>query len=224
MAKLNNGRDGELFLGVTFDMHHKVSKQGMVKRNHVNMNSNLGLVWAKISLKVGLKSIYAQEVLIHAQDIRQFTSQVIQVIESPARMYGFPRENRTASGLERELALNFTSPELILRVRQSVYLPDSIRRNFDFNPSDSNEMSIKQALAEAFNQDVDSDFVRNEYKALSEISAGYEFLAVIDAGIGRGSLTVRGEGPAMFLEPDGEQLKGFMRDLRSETEMALMLG
>lgn len=224
MAQLTNGREGELFLGVTFDLHHKVSKQGMVKRNHVNMNSNLGLVWSKIGFKVGKKSIYVQEVLLHAQDIRQFTGQVIQMIDFPARMIGLPRENRTASGIERELALNFTSPELILRVRQSVYLPESMQRNFNFSPSDTNEMSIKQALAEAFNQDVESEFVRDEYKALSEISAGYEFLAVIDAGIGRGAQTVRGEGPGIFLEPDRVRLKQFMGDLHAEAEMALMLG
>jgi len=224
MAQLTNGREGKLFLGVHFDFHHKVTKQGIVAREHVNMNSNLGLVWAQVSFQVGKTRIYTQEVLLHAQDVRQFTSLAIQVVESPARMYGLPREARTSSGLERELSLNFTSPELILRIRQSVYLPESLQRNFDFSPSEKNEMAIKQALADTFNQDIDSEFIQAEYKALSEISTGYEVLVAIDSGIARGAQTVRGEGPAMFLEPDAGQILTFLRDLRSEAEMAIILG
>jgi hypothetical protein len=35
---------------------------------------------------------------------------------------------------------------------------------------------------------------------------------------------VRGEGPAMFLEPDQERLLRFIHDLRSEAEIALLFG
>jgi hypothetical protein len=224
MAELNNGRDGELYLGVVFDLHRKESQHGVIARNHVVMNSDLGLVWAEISFWVGQKAIYTQEVLMHSNDIRRFTSQVIQIIEAPARIYGLPNEHRTENGVERELSLSITSPELIWRIRQNVYLPESMHKKFDFPASDANEMTIKQALAEAFNQPPDSDFVREQYTALTEISTSYECLVVIEAGIARGSQTVRGEGPAMFLEPDQERLLRFMHDLRSEAEMVLLLG
>jgi hypothetical protein len=224
MAELNNGREGELYLGVSFNLHRKVSGQGLIARQNVNMNSNLGLLWAEITFTVAKKPIYVQEVLLHAIDIRRFTSQMIQVIESPARIYGLPRETRTPTGLERELSLSITSPELVWRIRQSVYLPENLLKRFDFPSQDASEKNIKQALAETFNQDVNSEFIRLQYQALTEISTGYEVLVAIDAGIAQGAQTVRGEGPAMFLEPDADRLLGFMRDIRSEAEMALLLG
>lgn len=224
MAEINNGREGELFLGVVFDLNRKESPQGVITRNNVAMNSDLGLLWAEISFWVGQKAIFKQEVLLHSNDIRRFTNQMIQIIEAPGRLYGLLNEHRTENGLERDLSLSITSPELIWRIHQSVYLPGSMHKIFDFPQSDTDELTIKQALAEAFNQEPDSDFVREQYTALTEISTGYEFLVAIDAGIARGAQTVRGEGPAMFLEPDQEHLLHFMRDLRSEAEMALLLG
>ena len=224
MAELNNGREGELYLGVVFDLNRKESPQGVITRKNVAMNSDLGLLWAEISFLVGQKTIFSQDVLLHSNDIRRFTSQMIQIIEAPARLYGLPNERRTENGLERELSLSITSPELIWRINQSVYLPGSMHKVFDFPPTDTDELTIKQALAEAFNQEPDSDFVREQYTALTEISTGYEFLVAIDAGIAQGAQTVRGEGPAMFLEPDQERLLHFVRDLRSEAEMALLLG
>lgn len=224
MAELNNGREGELYLGVTFDLHHRVSPQGVIARNHVNMNSDLGLLWVEISYRVGIKPIYAQDVLVHAEDIRRFSGQVLQAIDAPERMYGLPKEFRTNTGIEREMSLNFTSPELICRVRQSVFLPERIYKNIDISPSDASEEAVKQALAEVFNAEPDSDFVQAQYKSLTEISSSYEVLVVIEAGIGRGSQTVRGEGPAMFFEPEIDTLSRFIRDLRSEAEMTLLLG
>jgi len=224
MAELNNGREGELYLGVVFDLHHKVAPQGIIARNHVNMNSDLGLLWAEVSFWVGKKSIYNQDVLVHAEDIRRFSDQALQIIQAPAREYGLPKEYRTTTGLERELSLNFTSPELICRIRQSVFLSESMNKNFDVSPYDASEEAVKQALAEVFNTEPDSEFVHAQYKALTEISTSYEMLVVIEAGIGRGSKTVRGEGPAMFLEPDQERLLRFIHDLRSEAEIALLFG
>ncbi|HEY4692049.1 MAG TPA: hypothetical protein VIH16_01305 [Bellilinea sp.] len=224
MAELNNGREGDLYLGVTFDLHHKVLPQGIVARNHVNMNSDLGLLWAAVCFWVGTRPIYTQDILLHADDIRRFSDQMLQVIETPARPFGWPKEYRTSTGLERELSLNFTSPELICRVRQSVYLAESNFRSFDVSPHDASESAVKQALAEVFNAEPDSDFVHAQYKSLTEVSTSYEVLVVIEAGIGRGSPTVRGEGPAMFLEPDQERLQCFIRDLRSEAEIGLLFG
>jgi len=224
MAELNNGREGELYLGVVFDLHHKVAPQGIITRNHVNMNSDLGLLWTEVSFWVGNKSIYNQDVLVHVEDIRRFSDQALQVIQAPAREYGLPKEYRTTTGLERELSLNFTSPELICRLRQSVFLSESMNKNSASSSYDASEELVKQALAEVFNTEPDSEFVQAQYKALTEISTSYEMLVVIEAGIGRGSKTVRGEGPAMFLEPDQERLQRFIHDLRSETEIALLFG
>jgi hypothetical protein len=51
----------------------------------------------------------------------------------------------------------------------------------------------------------------------------YDMLVVVDTSIAAGNKNVAGEGPAMYLEPGLDSLLRFARDLRSETEVTLLL-
>jgi len=54
-------------------------------------------------------------------------------------------------------------------------------------------------------------------------SGYYEIVIAVEIGIEAGEPGVADDGPAMFFSPESDHLLAFIRDLRSETEMALLL-
>jgi hypothetical protein len=71
--------------------------------------------------------------------------------------------------------------------------------------------------------DVSSYEVMDPYLAQT-LQPAYELLCVLDNGNFSGSNEIENEGPAIFLIPDGQQLFDFAHDLRSEAEVAMLLG
>jgi hypothetical protein len=71
--------------------------------------------------------------------------------------------------------------------------------------------------------DVSSYEVMDPYLAQT-LQPTYELLCIIDSGNFSGKNEIEFEGPALFMLPDGQQLYAFAHDLRSEAEIAMLLG
>ena len=86
MAEITNGRTEDGFLSIRIDVLRKEPESGMIARNTVDMNSDMGLLWTEVAFQVGRDTIYGQEVLLHSSDIRYFTQSIEDMIyEQPQR-------------------------------------------------------------------------------------------------------------------------------------------
>lgn len=66
MAEITNGRTGAARLAVRIEILRQEMEQGPLWRETVLMNSDLGLLWTRVTYQVGAKEIFSQEVLIHS--------------------------------------------------------------------------------------------------------------------------------------------------------------
>jgi hypothetical protein len=76
MAEITNGRTGAAYLAVGIEILRKEMEQGTIRRKTVLMNSDLGLLWTRVSYQVGEKEIFAQEVLLHSISISSWDSRI----------------------------------------------------------------------------------------------------------------------------------------------------
>ena len=83
----------------------------------------------------------------------------------------------------------------------------------------SPELTIKVEQA-TYRSDPDDD---PDYNPEKPTFTFYNLIFVVDTGIAAGESGVSGEGPAMYFEPNEEDLLAFARDWRAEMEMALLL-
>jgi hypothetical protein len=107
MAEITNGRTDDGFLSIRIDVLRKEPENGMISRNNVDMNSDMGLLWTEVAFQVGRDTIYAQEVLLHSSDIRDFTQTTEDVIREK------PQNER-----DRRIHFPISSPELLISVKQ----------------------------------------------------------------------------------------------------------
>jgi hypothetical protein len=187
MAEITNGRTGPGMLAVTIDVLRKEPELGLIGRNSIAMNSDLGLLWTKVAFWVGERETFSQEVLLHSLSLRSWPERIEALIKGRG-----VTQKETRNGHERVVEFDMASPELIIRVHQYAFR----------EPEDG---SSRRA------------------KAPGTVRYIYDMLVIVDTGIDAGEDGVRGEGPAMYLQPELENLIAFARDLRSEAEMALLL-
>ncbi len=109
MAEITNGRSEDGFLSIRIDVLRKEPESGMIARNTVDMNSDMGLLWTEVAFQVGRDTIYAQEVLLHSSDIRYFTQSIEDMIHEQ------PQQEQ-----ERKIHFPVSSPELLVTVKQTI--------------------------------------------------------------------------------------------------------
>jgi hypothetical protein len=114
MAEITNGRTEDGYLSIRIDVLRKEPENGMIARNTVDMNSDMGLLWTEVAFQVGRDTIYGQEVLLHSSDIRYFTQALEDMI------YEHPEEEQ-----ERKIHFPISSPELLITVKQMIHEQDS---------------------------------------------------------------------------------------------------
>jgi hypothetical protein len=115
MAEITNGRTEDGYLSIRIDILRKEPESGMIARNTVDMNSDMGLLWTEVAFQVGRDTIYGQEVLLHSSDIRYFTQSLEDMI------YEQPQEEQ-----ERKIHFPISSPELLITVRQAIHERDPL--------------------------------------------------------------------------------------------------
>jgi hypothetical protein len=118
MAEITNGRTEDGFLSIRIDVLRKEPENGMIARNTVDMNSDMGLLWTEVAFQVGRDTIYGQEVLLHSSDIRYFTQALEDMI------YERPQEEQ-----ERKIHFPISSPELLISVKQVIREEDPVKEN-----------------------------------------------------------------------------------------------
>jgi hypothetical protein len=131
MAEITNGRTEDGFLSIRIDVLRKEPASGMIARNTVDMNSDMGLLWTEVAFQVGRDTIYGQEVLLHSADIRYFTQSIEDMI------YEQPQEEQ-----ERRIHFPISSPELLLTVKQVIYERDPLAENDRMVKKERGEHSI----------------------------------------------------------------------------------
>jgi hypothetical protein len=223
MALLSNGKTGPTFLGMQVEFLCKEPTSGSYTRGNVVMNSNMKLLWTEVSFWMGEEIFFKQEVLLHSEDVQDFTGTVLKMLNGEPGYY-VEIQKPTHYGFEREVFFDVCSPELVFKVTQRVYTPEKHRKMYEDFPEDAqDEESIKEALTRYLSSEMSQELLNIEYEPFVNESYSYEVLLVVDVGIGRGSDGVSGEGPAMYLEPHAEDLTRFIQDLRSEAEVTLLL-
>jgi hypothetical protein len=115
MAEITNGRTEDGYLSIRIDVLRKEPESGMIARNTVDMNSDMGLLWTEVAFQVGRDTIYGQEVLLHSSDIRYFTQSLEDMIQEQ------PLEEQ-----ERRIQFPISSPELLMTVKQIIYERDPL--------------------------------------------------------------------------------------------------
>jgi len=115
MAEITNGRTEDGYLSIRIDVLRKEPESGMIARNTVDMNSDMGLLWTEVAFQVGRDTIYGQEVLLHSSDIRYFTQSLEDMI------YEQPNEEQ-----ERKIHFPISSPELLITVKQMIHERDPL--------------------------------------------------------------------------------------------------
>jgi hypothetical protein len=115
MAEITNGRTEDGFLSIRVDVLRKEPESGMIARNTVDMNSDMGLLWTEVAFQVGRDTIYGQEVLLHSSDIRYFTQSLEDMIQEQ------PQEEQ-----ERKIHFPISSPELLITVKQMILERDPL--------------------------------------------------------------------------------------------------
>lgn len=118
MAEITNGRTEDGFLSIRIDVLRKEPESGMIARNTVDMNSDMGLLWTEVAFQVGRDTIYGQEVLLHSSDIRYFTQSIEDMIHEQ------PQQEQ-----ERRILFPVSSPELLITVKQVIYERDPLTDN-----------------------------------------------------------------------------------------------
>ena len=113
MAEITNGRTEDGYLSIRIDVLRKEPESGMIARNTVDMNSDMGLLWTEVAFQIGRDTIYGQEVLLHSSDIRYFTQSLEDMISEQ------PQEEQ-----ERKIHFPISSPELLITVKQMIYERD----------------------------------------------------------------------------------------------------
>jgi hypothetical protein len=118
MAEITNGRTEDGYLSIRVDVLRKEPENGMIARNTVDMNSDMGLLWTEVAFQVGRDTIYGQEVLLHSSDIRYFTQALEDMI------YEHTQEEQ-----ERKIHFPISSPELLITVKQMIHEEDSVKQD-----------------------------------------------------------------------------------------------
>ncbi len=119
MAQINNGKEGAGFLAVNIDVLHKEPEEGFITRNNVGMNSDLGLLWTRISYEVGENEIYSQEVLLHSLSLIEWPRQIQAMLAGKGCI-----QRETPYGFERSIHFDICSPELLITLRQFCRQPE----------------------------------------------------------------------------------------------------
>ncbi len=215
MAQIKNGQAGPTTLTVRIDVQRAEPRRGVIAREAVAMNSDMGLVWAEVSFWVGETQIFAQEVLLHSLSIRGWADEIEALFHGRAHV-----EKQTHYGLERVVHFDIASPELLIQVHQLVYTPEKRRAAYGIAP----DVRDRDTLAKALAKHMPKDVARREAETLDVPSYHYEMLIIVDTAIAAGGSGPTGVGPAMYLEPDGDDILRFARDLRAEAEIGLLLG
>lgn len=214
MAKITNCYDGPAYLAIDIDIQRKEPELGMIARQAVLMNSDLGLLWAQVTFTVGEDHIFSHEVLLHSQDIERWAQAIENLVQGEAYI-----EKKTHFGYERCVDFDCTSPELIIKVTQLVFMPQPKQ---DL-PEAEIPADLKEFL-ESFQKQNPPEPTQEPVEETDTPHYAYELLVILDTGIAAGADGVTGIGPAMFLGPSEEKLLRFARDLRAEARMALLLG
>ena len=131
MAEITNGRTEDGYLSIRVDVLRKEPENGMIARNTVDMNSDMGLLWTEVAFQVGRDTIYGQEVLLHSSDIRYFTQALEDMI------YEHPQEEQ-----ERKIHFPISSPELLITVKQMVHEEDSLKQDGQHGKKSKKEHSF----------------------------------------------------------------------------------
>lgn len=76
MAQLMNGRTGAALLAVQIEPFRKEMEQGGLWRQSVLMNSDMGLLWTRVTYLVGEQTIFTQDVLLHSISIASWESNI----------------------------------------------------------------------------------------------------------------------------------------------------
>jgi hypothetical protein len=76
MAEITNGRTGDARLVVRIEILRKEIEQGALWRETVMMNSDLGLLWTRVTYQVGKKEIFSQDVLIHSGSYQSWDARI----------------------------------------------------------------------------------------------------------------------------------------------------
>jgi hypothetical protein len=131
MAEITNGRIRDGLLSIRIDVLRKEPESGMIARNTVDMNSDMGLLWTEVAFQVGRDTIYGQEVLLHSSDIRYFTQSIEDMI------YEQPQEEQ-----EQRIHFPISSPELLITVKQVFHERDPLAENGQMVKKDRGDRSV----------------------------------------------------------------------------------
>jgi hypothetical protein len=224
MAEITNRNTGPGLLAARIDFLTKEPERGKVARQQVVMNSDLGLLWTNASFLAGEREIFSQHILLHSRDIRRWGESVQAMLNADPNIQPTVRKI-TPYGFENRLDFDsFSSPELILRVTQHVFTPEKKRSMYQGFPQDAwDERSIKLALA-SYYPGISQEALEKEFRDFILTTYSYELLVAVDTAVSVGTGGFRGEGPGVYMRPEANQLLDFARDLRSEAEIALLLG
>lgn len=137
-----------------------------------------------------------------------------------------PRE-----GWIRHGTVDYNSDADLLRARVSVQVGEEtvfsheIYQHNDFAEDFLTKLLDLAAQNEVYHRKITSDSASPEVCMMVHRSGSeYEFILAIDSGAICGENGPSSQGPAVYLEPDLEDLVQFLRDLRAESEVALLLG
>jgi hypothetical protein len=225
MAEITNGQTGNQQIGIQINFLRKEVGQGIIERGCVSMNSDMGLLWTEVSFFVAEEPFYAQEVLLHSSDVRSFTRSVQQIIEFRDE-YDIPRLNSKTNqyGIDRTVQFDITSPELLIRLDQHVYIEQKKCKNFqDFIENTMDQEAVERSLRQLVTDHASSSASEQKRHQIIRSSRSYEMQVIIDIGIARGASGSSDEGPAMVLLPEEGALLRFIRDMRSEAELVLLM-
>lgn len=93
MAEISNGLTGGGRLAVRLQVLRKEPPRGIIARGSVAMNSDLTLLWTRVSFWVGEKEIFGQEVLLHSSSILAWSRLVEESQYDQNTEFWFPVES-----------------------------------------------------------------------------------------------------------------------------------
>jgi len=197
MAEINNARTGAAYLAARLEILRKEPEHGVINRNCVEMNSDLGLLWMNLSLWVGEREIFSQNIMVHCLDVDQLAQDLQRLKQGDCRI-----RKVTHYGVENSICFGLTSPELLLTIRQAVIMQDP---------------HLVQRYLNGENITEELEVEGNEMDPIYEMWIG------VDTGIAAGASHVKGDGPMLYFQPTYSQLDQFIKDFHTEKEVALLL-